>query len=123
MKKFLFLSCLFFLSLNVRADQTDQQADTLFQQLVTATMTDDYNAFISHGTIVLKAALTKTQIDAVSHLMSGRLKSGYEIDGLGDLNQKGYVVYLYRLRFKDGGDDMLGVMSLKDGEVGGIYFK
>jgi hypothetical protein len=55
--------------------------------------------------------------------MIQRTSSGYEATFLGELNQRGYQVFLYRLRFKDGGDDMLGTMSLKADKVGGIYFK
>ena len=124
MKTLVLLACSLFLAVNLPAAPADDtKADALFQQLVTATMNDDYNSFVSHGSTQLKAALSQTQVDAVSKQMSPRLKTGYDIDALGDLNQKGYVVYIYRLRFKDGGDDIMGMMSLKDGEVAGIFFK
>jgi hypothetical protein len=71
----------------------------------------------------LKAALTKTQFDASSDLMIQRTSGSYDTTFLGELNQHGYQVFLYRLRFKDGGNDMLGTMSLKDDKVGGIFFK
>ncbi len=71
----------------------------------------------------LKAALTRTQFDAASNLINKRTSGGYDTTFLGELNQHGYQVFLYRLRFKDGGDDILGTMSLMDDKVGGIYFK
>lgn len=55
--------------------------------------------------------------------MNARFKGGYETTFLGDLKMKGNQVYLFRLRFKDGGDDLLGTLSLKEGKVSGIYFK
>jgi hypothetical protein len=55
--------------------------------------------------------------------MIKRTSGGYGLTFLGELNQHGYQVFLYRLRFKDGGDDMLATMSLKDDKVAGIYFK
>lgn len=97
-------------------------ADLLFHQLLDAQATKNYDAFVAHGTTQLKAALTKTQFDASSDLMITRLEGGCDIDPLGELNQKGMEVYLYRLRFKDGGDDMLSTMALKNGQVAGIYF-
>ena len=109
-----------------RAEQPmfdQQKADALFHQLLNAQALKDYEAFVAHGTLELKAALGKTQFDAASDFMNNRLKGGYEVDPFGELNQRGLQVFLYRLRFKDGGDDMLGVMSLKDDQVGGIYFK
>lgn len=110
----------------VEAQQSTLQAkiaDVLFHKLVLADITDDYDSFVEDGTTGLKAALTKTQFDAASQLMRARTNSGYDIDSLGMLNQRGLQVFLYRLRFKDGGDDILGTMSLKDGKVAGILFK
>ncbi|MCE0485093.1 MAG: hypothetical protein LV479_12760 [Methylacidiphilales bacterium] len=106
----------------VRADN-QETADGLFHQLLNAQVAGDYSAFVAHGTTELKAALTKTQFDASCELLAPRLNGGYDLAALGELNQKGYQIYLYRLRFKGGGDDLLATLTLKDGEVAGIYFK
>jgi len=103
--------------------ESDQAAaDLQFHKLLDAQEHKDYDAFVANGTLQLKAALTKTQFDASSDIMIGQMKDGYDIDSLGELNQKGYQVYLYRLHFKNGGDDMLGTLTLKNGQVAGIYF-
>jgi hypothetical protein len=99
------------------------QADKIFKRLIAAQTAKDYEAFVADANDNLKAALTKTQFDASSNIMNQRTQGGYDITFLGELNQHGYQVFLYRLRFKDGGDDMLGTMSLEDDKVGGIYFK
>ena len=99
------------------------RAETTFKKLLAAQTAKDYDAFVADADDVLRAALTKTQFEASSNLMSTRFAGGYESTYLGDLNQKGYEVYLYRLRFKDGSDDMLAPLSLKDGKVGGIFFR
>jgi hypothetical protein len=99
------------------------QAEKIFKSLIAAQTAKDYDAFVADADDNLKAALTKTQFDAASDFMIKRTSVGYKTTFLGELNQHGYQVFLYRLRFKDGGDDMLGVMSLKDDKVGGIYFK
>ncbi len=103
-------------------DAHSNQADQIFQQLVTAQMADDYDAFVSQGTPQLKAALTKTQVDAASSILSPRLKAGYDVDFFGQLNQRGFQIYLYRLRFKQG-DDVLATMTLKGSQVAGILFQ
>ena len=103
--------------------QDTTKADTVFHKLLSASEAKDYDAFMADGTDQLKAALGKTQFEAAVNLVDARLKVGYDVTLLGELNQKGYEVYLYRLRFKDSGDDMLGTLSLKDGKVGGIFFK
>jgi hypothetical protein len=101
----------------------DAQAEKIFKRLIAAQTAKDYSAFVADTDDNLKAALTKTQFEASSNLMNKRTSGGYEMTFLGELNQHGYQVFLYRLRFKDGGDDMLATMSLKDDKVGGIYFK
>jgi hypothetical protein len=103
------------------ADST--QAEKIFNSLIAAQTAKDYDAFVADADDNLKAALTKTQFDASSNFMIKRTSGGYDATFLGELNQRGYQVFLYRLRFKDGGDDILGTMSLKDDKVGGIYFK
>jgi hypothetical protein len=113
-----FLSCSFPIH---AADNA--QAEKIFKSLLAAQTAKDYNAFVADATDNLKAALTKTQFDASSNILNQRASGGYDITFLGELNQHGYQVFLYRLRFKDGGDDMLGTMSLKDDKVGGIFFK
>jgi hypothetical protein len=99
------------------------QAEKIFNNLVAAQTAKDYDAFVADADDNLKAALTKTQFEAASNFMIKRTSGGYDTTFLGELNQHGYQVFLYRLRFKDGGDDVLGTMSLKDDKVGGIYFK
>ena len=100
------------------ADST--QAEKIFKGLIAAQTAKDYDAFVADADDNLKAALTKTQFDAASNFMNKRTSGGYDTTFLGELNQHGYQVFLYRLRFND---DILGTMSLKDDMVGGIYFK
>jgi hypothetical protein len=99
------------------------QAEKIFKNLIAAQTAKDYDAFVADADDILKAALTKSQFEASSNLMNKRTGGGYDITFLGELNQQGYQVFLYRLRFTDGGDDILGTMSLKNDKVGGIYFK
>jgi hypothetical protein len=121
MKPLLLIMALF-ASLSLRAEDT-ARADTLFKKLLAAQVAKDYDAFVADASTTLKAALSKTQFEAASDLMIPKLAAGYEIAPLGELNQRGYEIYLYRLRFKNGGDDMLGTLSLKDGKVAGILFR
>jgi hypothetical protein len=109
-------------SLSLQADDA-VQADALFKKLLAAQAAKDYDPFVADASTGLKAALSKTQFEASSDLMIPKLAAGYEIAPLGELNQRGCEVYLYRLRFKNGGDDMLGTLSLKEGKVAGILFR
>jgi hypothetical protein len=99
------------------------QAEKIFKSLLAAQTAKDYDAFVADANDNLKAALTKTQFEAASNVLNKRTSGGYETTFLGELNQHGYQVFLYKLSFKDGGDDILGTMSLQNDKVGGIYFK
>ena len=99
------------------------QAEKVFKSLIAAQTAGDYDAFIADANDAVRAALTKTQFEAASNFLNKRTSGGYETTLLGELNQHGYQVFLFRLRFKDGGDDILGTLSLKDDKVGGIFFK
>jgi len=119
---FLALALTLFAGSHLQAEDA-VQPDDIFKKLLAAQVAKDYEAFVADGTTNLKAALTKTQFMAASDLMVPRLAAGYDVVPLGNLHQRGYDVYLYRLRCKDGSDDILGTLSLQDGKVAGIYFK
>ncbi len=103
--------------------EDDDAARKLFDKLVAAQDTKDYDTFVSYGDTQLKAALSRTQFEASSDVLQANAAGGTrEITFLGELNQHGYEVYLFRVRFKTG--DMLASMTLnKQGEVAGIWFK
>jgi hypothetical protein len=67
--------------------------------------------------------LTKKQFEPVSAQLSSRLKAGYTVAYFGDLKQLGYHVTIWKLSFKDGGDDFLAETSVKDGKVGGFWIR
>ncbi len=99
----------------------DQATETIFKKLMEATESNDYDGFIAECDATMKAALTKPMLEAVSRRIEPRTKQGYDSDYLGELNQNGYKVHLWRLRFKDDGDDVLATLSVKDGKTGGFY--
>ena len=103
--------------------EPDQKAQALFERLMAATVSNDYDGFIAECDAKMKAALTKSNLAGVSEQIEPRAKQGYNAQYLGELNQRGYKVHLWRLSFKDAGDDALATLSVKDGKVGGFYLK
>ncbi len=101
--------------------EADQTAQTIFRNLMTATISNDYNGFIAECDPAMKAALTEPMLDGISKQVEPRAKQGYDAQYLGELMQHGYKVHLWRLRFKDSGDDVLATLSIKDGKAGGFY--
>ena len=105
-----------------RAAEPPSDALAASSKLLAAISSGDYAAFIADGDTAFKG-LKKEQFDAVSAQLAPRFKAGYTATYLGDLNQRGYQVTLWKLRFNAGGDDALATLSLKDGKVGGYWIK
>ena len=91
-------------------------------KLVSAIASDNYTVFVADGNAAFQG-LKKDQFESVVSQIGSNLKSGYDLNYLGDLNQRGYQVTLWRVRFKNGGDDLLATLSMKDGKVGGFWIK
>jgi len=90
--------------------------------LVSAIVSDNYASFVADGNAAFQG-LKKDQFESVVSQLGSKLKSGYDLAYLGDLNQRGYLVTLWRIRFKNGGDDLLATLSMKEGKVGGFWIK
>ena len=101
--------------------EPDQTTQTLFKNLMAATVSNNYDGFIAECDAAMKAALTKPMVESVSKQVEPRAKQGYDAQYLGELNQRGYKVHLWRLSFKDAGDDILATLNVKDGKAGGFY--
>lgn len=104
-----------------KSNQPEASAQTSFKNLINAIAQNNYNQFIAQGDTAFKAAITKELFAQVNTQLSPRLKTGYSTVFLGKLKQQGYQVYLWKLTFKDGKDDVLAKLSLKNDKVGGFW--
>ena len=95
----------------------------VLDKLLKATEANDYDSFVSDGNPAFKAKITKQMLDSVSAQLSPRMKKGYQCLYLGELSQQGCRVLLWKLVFKDGGDDTLAKLFLKDGKVSGFLLQ
>jgi hypothetical protein len=77
--------------------------------------------FVAAGDPGFRAGMTKPILDSVSQRLAPRLGQGYTASFLGRLNQQGFTVYLWKLEFKDGMDDILVTLAAKGGQVGGFW--
>jgi RNA polymerase sigma factor (sigma-70 family) len=91
-------------------------------KLITAVQNDDYDAFLADGNPLFKT-LTQKQFEPVSAQLSSRLKAGYMLTYFGELKQMDYHVTVWKISYKDGGDDDLAELSVKDGQVGGFWIR
>lgn len=93
------------------------------EAMLGALVKGDYPAFIAAGTPELRQKLTLALFDKVAGDYVPRLKAGYQLTSLGSLRQAGGETWLWRLRFTDGGDDVLMRLVMKDGQVAGLWLQ
>jgi len=101
----------------------EDSARPVLDKLLKAVQANDYGSFVADGTAEVKAALTEQMLEGVSAQIAPRLKKGYGATYLGELKQSGCQVYLWKLTYKDGGDDTLAKLALKDGKVAGFLLQ
>ena len=101
----------------------EESARPVLDKLLKAVEANDYDSFVADGTAEVKAALTRQMLEGVSAQMAPRMKKGYNATYLGELKQSGCKVYLWKLAYKDGGDDTLARLSLKNGKVAGFLLQ
>ena len=118
----LFLSTAFLFAAAVFATEPPAASQAEATKLLSAITSDNYAEFVADGNAAFRA-LKREQFEGVVSQLGSKLKSGCDLAYLGDLYQRGYQVTLWRLRFKDGGDDLLATLSMKDGKVGGFWIK
>jgi uncharacterized protein YbaR (Trm112 family) len=95
----------------------------VLDKLLKATEANDYDTIVADGTDVFKGTLTRQMLEGVSAQISPRMKKGYRCTYLGELSQRGCQVFLWKLAFKDAGDDTLARLVLKDGKVAGFWLQ
>jgi len=100
--------------------QAPPQIETTMRNMLAAVQAKSLRDFVAAGDASLKAGMTQRMLDGMSVELAPRLNQGYTATFLGTLNQEGYTVYLWKLAFKDGKDDLLLTMAVKDGKVGGL---
>jgi len=97
----------------------DHLTQSCFDTLLAATVADDFAQFISVGDERFKSTLKPEVFHRVSRGLAPRFQKGVTPTFLGELRQSGFLASLWRLRFDDGGDDLLFRMALADGKVVG----
>lgn len=90
-----------------------------FDTLLAATAADSYEQFVSVGDERFKSGLHSDVFHRVSRGLALRMQKGVTPSFLGELRQSGYIASLWRLRFDDGGDDLLFRMAVADSKVVG----
>ena len=91
--------------------------------LLAAIATNNYDALAANGAPSLRTRITRETFTQVSTQLSPRLLKGYKLQYLGSLKQQGVEVYLWKIIYTDGGDDMLARLVVQEGKVAGFWFQ
>jgi uncharacterized membrane-anchored protein YitT (DUF2179 family) len=108
---------------NVAFAQSPQQTETVVKSMLGAIQAGSLTDFVAPGDQSVKSAMTQQMLDSMNQLLGPRLKQGYTAVGIGSLRKEGAVVYLWKLEFKDEGDDVLVTIAIKEGKVAGFYIR
>jgi hypothetical protein len=103
--------------------QAPAQIETTMKNMLAATQANSLPDFVAAGDPAFKAGMTKPMLDGVSQQLAPRLKQGHTTSFLGKLNQQGFTVYLWKLEFKDGKDEVLVTLAARGGQVGGFWLR
>jgi hypothetical protein len=94
--------------------------DSTLTQMLDSLQTKSYDQFIANGDEKFKSGFTAKMFDSLANMLGPRLHEGYALTFLTTLRQEGYLVYVWKLSFKDGKSDFLINMATKDGNVSGF---
>ena len=97
-------------------DEAEPAVQREVQRLIKAICDRDYEAFISQGTLEHRATKKTEFVRGVTRYRS-RLLSGYDLTYLTSLRQNGNANHVWKLSPKDGSDDVIVRLILKDGVV------
>ena len=95
----------------------------LLKMLLAAVEINYYDKFISEGDKAFQKGITRDALTSVYNQLGPRLKKGYHFTYLVSMKQGGYEVHLWKLEFKDGGDDILAKLAWKDHKVSGFWLQ
>ncbi len=95
----------------------------LFGKLLAAIQANDRAAFLADATDEAKKGLTPQVMDDLNAQLGPRLKKGFKATYLCQLKQQGLQVHLWKMNFKDGGDEAVVRIALKDGKLAGFFIQ
>ena len=103
--------------------QAPAMPEALMKKLMTAVESNDYAAFVADSIPEFKGSVTPQIVEGVSKQLASRMKEGYECVYLTEMKQSEFKIYLWKVVFKDSGDDALIKMVIRDDQVAGFWIQ
>lgn len=118
-----FLAIVLALTMQNAPAQAPAEMEMTLKNMLAAVQSGSLTDFVAPGDASFKSGMTRQMLNGVAAELGPRLNAGYTSTFLGTLNQQGYTVYLWKLEFKDGKDDRVVTMAVRDGKVGGFFLR
>jgi|ERR1043165_703229 hypothetical protein len=103
--------------------QPDAAVKKTFDKMLGAIQANDRDAFVADATDAVKKSITQKVMEGLNGHMGARLKQGYDAIYLCQLKQQGLQIHLWKIAFKDGSDDIVIRIALKQGKVDGFFLQ
>jgi hypothetical protein len=91
--------------------------------LLAVIATNNYDTLLANAAPTLKTRITRETFTQVSNQLSPRLKKGYQAQYFGSIKQQSVEVFVWKITYQDGGDDMLARLVLQGNKVAGFWFQ
>ena len=106
-----------------QASQAPPAIEAAFKSMLAALQSGSLSDFVAPGDAAFQSGMNQGMLDNVRSRMAPRMSGGYTTTFLGTLIQEGYTIYLWKLSFKDGLDDRLVQVAVRDGKVAGFVLR
>jgi hypothetical protein len=103
--------------------QVPDKVEAQMTKMMTAVENNDYDSFVEDGIPEFKTGVTPEVVEGVSKQLAARMKAGYVCIYLTEMKQSEYRVYLWKVVFKDLGDDALVKLVLRGDRVAGCWIQ
>ena len=108
---------------SAQGGDADPAVQKTLDKILASIKTGDRDGFVANATDTVKEGMTKEVMDTMKEKFGERLDKGYKAAYQCQLKQVGHQVYLWKLTFKDDGDDLVARVVLKDGKLAGFFFQ
>jgi hypothetical protein len=105
------------------ADEPDPAVRKTFDKLIDAIIANNRETFVADATDAVKQGMTQGVMDGLHKHLGARMARGYQATYLCQLKQAGHQVHLWKLSFKDDGDDVVIRIALKQDKVAGFFLQ
>ncbi len=105
----------------VAAPVAPTAAERVLLKMIEAVKAQSYDDFLTDADAKLKSQFSRQQFEGICGLYTAPLRKGYRLEYLGQLRQRGALVYLWKVSVVDGQDESLVKLAMKDGKVSGVW--